>query len=78
MEHSRPSDPAESSQPGGARPVRVRHLHDPESDDLSAHLDAEARVALVWELSRRMWELTGRPVTTYERGALPVRIIRGP
>jgi hypothetical protein len=60
----------------GNMPVRVRHLHDPESDDLSDHLSTEARVALVWQLSRRMWELTGRALPSYTRDAIPVHLTR--
>jgi hypothetical protein len=57
-------------------PVRIRRLQEPDDDDLSGSLDAAQRVALVWELSRRMWELTGRPVPQYDRATTPVRITR--
>jgi hypothetical protein len=32
------------------------------------------RLALVAELSRRMWELTKRPVPSYTRPTMPVRL----
>jgi hypothetical protein len=57
-------------------PVRIRRLQEPDDDDLSGSLDAAERVALVWALSRRMWELTGRPVPRYDRAAMPVRVVR--
>jgi hypothetical protein len=70
------SHPADEPRPRQDLPVVVRHLQDPERDDLSGMLDASQRVALVWELSRRMWELTGRPVPRYDRASMPVRLVR--
>ena len=67
---------ADDPRPRRDMPVRVRRLQDPDSGDLSAVLDASQRVALVWELSRRMWALTGRPVPQYHRASVPVRITR--
>lgn len=43
-------------------PVRVYRLGREPGDDLSAVSTPEQRLAMVAELSRRMWELTGRPV----------------
>ena len=31
---------------------------------------------MVWELTRRMWELAGKELPDLPRGRLPVRIIR--
>lgn len=31
---------------------------------------------MVWELSARMWELTGRPLPSYTRGTMPGRVLR--
>jgi len=31
---------------------------------------------MVWELTRRMWSLTGRAWPEYARADLPVRVIR--
>lgn len=57
-------------------PVTVRRLSDESSDDLSGVLTAEERIALVWTLSERMWELTGRPLPTYTRAEIPVTVKR--
>ena len=57
-------------------PVRVYRLGDEPGDDLSATTTVEERLAMVHELSRRMWELTGRPVPRYPRAEMPVRVIR--
>jgi hypothetical protein len=31
---------------------------------------------MVAELTRRMWELTGRPMPSYPRAAMPGRVLR--
>ena len=36
----------------------------------------EQRLAMVTVLTRRMWELTGLPVPSYERAAMPGRVRR--
>ena len=46
------------------------------ADDLSATTTAVERVELVQRLSRRMWELTGRPWPEYRRSAMPGRVVR--
>lgn len=58
-------------------PARVLPLEEAEPADLSATTTAEERLAMVWELSRRMWELTGRPLPDYSRSEMPITIIRG-
>jgi hypothetical protein len=57
-------------------PMRVFRLGEEPADDLSATTTAEQRLEMVAELSRRMWELTGRETPTYERARIPVRVIR--
>ena len=58
-------------------PARVFRLgEEPADDDLSAVTTAEQRLEMVAELSRRMWELTGRETPQYARAAMPVRVIR--
>lgn len=57
-------------------PVRVRRLDEAASDDILDAMCAHERIALVAELSRRMWELTRRPVPRYERSDMPIRVIR--
>ena len=57
-------------------PVRRYPLGEEPSDDLSATTTAEQRLEMVAVLSRRMWELTGRPTPTYRRDQMPGRVIR--
>jgi hypothetical protein len=56
-------------------PVVVHPLHEEPADGPDAMTSAE-RVELVWTLSARMWELTGRPFPSYARSAMPVSIRR--
>jgi hypothetical protein len=57
-------------------PVRVFRLGEEPGDDLSATTTVGQRIAMIWMLRDRMWELTGRPIPTYSRSEMPVRIIR--
>ncbi len=57
-------------------PVRVFRLGEEPDDDLSASTTPGQRLEMVWTLRDRMWELTGRPVPTYARSEMPIRIIR--
>ncbi|MEJ7809871.1 MAG: hypothetical protein WKG32_05565 [Gemmatimonadaceae bacterium] len=57
-------------------PVRVIRLGEEPGDDLSASSTPEARIEMVAELSRRMWELTGRPTPSYARADIPGRVVR--
>jgi hypothetical protein len=59
-----------------AAPIRAYRLGEEPTDDLSAITTAEQRLAMVAELSRRMWELTGRGIPTYERARIPVHVVR--
>jgi len=59
-------------------PIRIHRLGEESSDDLSAVTTPEERLAMVWELSERMWELTGRPIPQYERAEIPVTVVRRP
>jgi hypothetical protein len=56
--------------------ARVYRLGEEPGDDLSAISTAEERLAMLMELSRRMWSLTGQPVPAYSRARIPVRVIR--
>jgi hypothetical protein len=58
--------------------VRVGRLSDEPGDDLSNITTPEQRIAMVWELTARMWELTGRPRPNYTRATMPVRVVRRP
>lgn len=61
----------------GAWTARVYRLGEEPTEDLSAVTTAEQRLNLVWELTARMWGLTGRPLPTYARGEMPIVVIRG-
>ncbi len=72
-----------TSHPGGSTPspranwpVRIFSQGQEPGDDLSASTTAEERIEMVWELSRRMWGLTGRTSPLLPRKDLPVRVIR--
>ena len=54
----------------------VFRLGEEPTDDLSSITTAEQRLEMVPELSRRMWELSGRAIPTYERARIPVRVVR--
>ncbi len=56
--------------------ARVYRLGEEPGDDLSALTTPEQRLEMVAVLTRRMWELTGRPVPSYERAAMPGRVRR--
>jgi hypothetical protein len=56
--------------------VRVFRLGEEPGDDLSDVTSPTQRVEMVWELSARMWELSGQPVPAYTRERMPVRVIR--
>lgn len=68
------SDPADRF-PNRAIVRRYRLGAEP-GDDLSATTTPEQRLALVWDLSRRLWALTGRPSASTPRDQIPVRFIR--
>ncbi len=57
-------------------PARIICLEDEQGDNLVDSTSAEERIAMVDVLSRRMWELTGRPLPTYDRAHMPGRIQR--
>jgi hypothetical protein len=57
--------------------ARVYHLGEEPIEDLSAVTTAEQRLGMVWELTARMWTLTGRPLPSYARGDIPVVVVRG-
>lgn len=57
-------------------PARIVHLDEPVEDDLSDSTTVEERLLMVDALSKRMWELTGRPVPTYLRAKIPTKVVR--
>jgi hypothetical protein len=56
--------------------VKVYRLGEEPGDDLSAVSTPEQRLAMVAELSHRMWTLTGQPVPSYTRSTMPGRVLR--
>lgn len=69
------SDSSRKRSPA-AWPVRLYRLGEEPRADLSAVTTAEERLAMVAQLTMRMWELTGRPWPNYTRATIPVRILR--
>jgi hypothetical protein len=63
---------AASSGSSRGVPARVYRLGDEPGDDLTAITTADERVAMVWELSARMWEFGGAQASTYTRATIPV------
>jgi hypothetical protein len=59
-----------------AWPVRRFALGTEPGDDLSGVTSAEERLAMMWELARSAWLLTGRPLPDYDRRSAPGRVIR--
>lgn len=57
-------------------PVRIFPLGLEPPDDALDTMTPSERVALVWELSARRWELSGHPLPSYTRATIPVRIVR--
>ena len=66
---SRPPQPRDFS-------ARVFRLGHEPRDNLVETTTAEQRLAMVWDLTLRMWALTGRPIPSYSRESLPVRVLR--
>lgn len=72
------ADPQEGGKARGpGTPIRIRRLgtQRPE-DEVLDELTPRKRLEVLHELSTRMWELTGRPVPTYDRSETPVRVVR--
>ncbi|MBL8923753.1 MAG: hypothetical protein JNJ54_33165 [Myxococcaceae bacterium] len=46
------------------------------AEDLSATTSPEQRLAMMWELARGAWALTGQPMPDYARANMPGRVIR--
>ena len=67
------------SRPGKVREIafaRVYRLGEEPLDDITATTTAEQRVEMVAELTRRAWELTGKPWPRLPRAEWPVTIVR--
>ncbi len=57
-------------------PVRKFKLGEEPSDDLSETTTAAERLAMMWPLAVQAWALAGKPLPTYERSNIPIRIYR--
>jgi hypothetical protein len=56
--------------------VRKFKLGEEPSDDLSETTTAAERLAMMWPLAVQAWALAGKPLPTYERSNIPIRIYR--
>jgi hypothetical protein len=54
--------------------ARVVPLRSDDASDARVAGTAAERLALLAELSRRMWSLTQRPVPSYTRATMPVKV----
>ena len=54
--------------------ARIVPLRSDEASDARVEGTAAERLALLAELSRRMWDLTKRPLPSYTRASMPVRL----
>lgn len=57
-------------------PIRIFRLGEEPRDDLRSSTTAEERFELVRVLTARTHELGGGGPPTYERGDIPVRVVR--
>lgn len=58
-------------------PVRVFRLGEEPPDDYSG-FTVEQRLAIAWQMTCDAWASAGRPMPTYTRSEMPVRVIRPP
>lgn len=56
--------------------ARVRSLREEGSGDVTAGATPAECVALVEELTREAWALARRPLPTYTRSTMPIRVVR--
>jgi len=53
-------------------PVRLYRLGQEPGDDQSQLSTPEQRLAVMWDLAREAWSLTGQPLPGYRRDQTPV------
>ena len=70
------TDRQERAEARRSWPVRVHKLGEEPSDDISDCTTVEQRLAMVWELTKQAWELGGKPMPSYSRAELPIRMIK--
>ena len=56
--------------------MRRYSLGDEPTENLQSSTTAEERLAMMWELSRQAWLLSGRGVPDYPRSRMPGRVVR--
>lgn len=71
---SQPVDPRRALR--RSWPVRVYRLGHEPGDDLTASTTPEERLAMMWPLALDAWATAGRPLPTYTRDEMPVRVLR--
>jgi hypothetical protein len=57
--------------------IRRYALGTEPDEDLRGTTIAAERLAMMWPLALRAWELSGRSLPVYERGEIPARVVRG-
>jgi hypothetical protein len=62
----------ESLEARRAWPVRLYRLGEEPGEDQSRLNTPEQRLAMMWDLARDAWSLTGRPLPDYPRHETPV------
>ena len=71
----RPGTDSSPTETPPMAPARILRLDGRVDDDLSDSTTVEDRLAMVDALSKRMWEITGRPLPSYARAEIPAKII---
>lgn len=69
---------AEKADRAAARakwPVKVYRLGEEPSDNQLETTTAGERLAMVWEITKDTWALSGRQIPEYERHEMPGRVI---
>ena len=56
--------------------ARIVPLRSDEASDARVEGTPAERLALLAQLSRRMWALTGQPAPSYTRATMPVKVSR--
>lgn len=59
-----------------AWPIRRYRLGEEPPDDPAGTTTPAERLAMMWQLAREGWLLSGRPLPTYDRANLPSRFFR--
>lgn len=54
--------------------TRVFQLGEEPGDDISADTSVGERLAMMWPLALEAWALSGRPLPTYQRRDMPIRL----